>query len=140
MSSLAGFTYEYVPGKSARTLLLLHGTGGNERDMLPLGEQLDPEASLLSPRGNVSENGIARFFSRLAEGVFDREDLAHRTEELAGFVDAARKKHGIDELIGVGYSNGANILLHLICLHPTLLHAAALLRPMSAGLPDTVDH
>ena len=83
------FIHEFVPGSSSRTLLLLHGTGGNERDLIPLGRELDPNAALLSPRGKVLENGMPRFFRRLAEGVFDLEDLKYRTNELADFVTAA---------------------------------------------------
>ena len=83
------FIHEFVPGSSSRTLLLLHGTGGNERDLIPLGRELDPNASLLSPRGKILENGMPRFFRRLAEGVFDLEDLKYRTNELADFVAAA---------------------------------------------------
>jgi len=83
------FLHEFVQGNSNRTLLLLHGTGGNERDLIPLGRELDPNASLLSPRGKILENGMPRFFRRLAEGVFDLEDLKTRTNELADFVIAA---------------------------------------------------
>src|ERR1700693_109038 len=90
------FIHELVPGTSERTLLLLHGTGGNERDLIPLGRELDPNASLLSPRGKVLENGMPRFFRRLAEGVFDLEDLKERTHELAGFVIAAAKHYKSD--------------------------------------------
>jgi hypothetical protein len=83
------FLHEFVPANSSRTLLLLHGTGGNERDLIPLGRELDPNASLLSPRGKILENGMPRFFRRLAEGVFDLEDLKTRTNELADFAVAA---------------------------------------------------
>src|SRR5205823_13715855 len=105
------FIHEFVPGKSGRTFLLLHGTGGNERDLIPLGHDLDPDASLLSPRGKVLENGMPRFFRRLAEGVFDLEDLQKRTHELADFVvsAAAHYKIDINGVVAVGYSNGANI-------------------------------
>src|SRR5215475_13173614 len=88
------FIHEFVPGSSSRTLLLLHGTGGNERDLIPLGRELDPNAAMLSPRGKVLENGMPRFFLRLAEGVFDLEDLQKRTNELADFVTAAAKHYG----------------------------------------------
>src|SRR6516162_6117719 len=87
------FIHEFVPGKSERTLLLLHGTGGNERDLIPLGHELDPSASLLSPRGKILEHGMPRFFRRLAEGVFDLEDLKHRANELADFVSAAAEHY-----------------------------------------------
>ena len=89
MRPVPDFIHEFVPGRSERTLLLLHGTGGNERDLLSLGRELDQNASLLSPRGQVLENGMPRFFRRLAEGVFDLEDLKRRTHELADFVAAA---------------------------------------------------
>src|ERR1700750_382386 len=105
------FSHRFGPGKSSRTLLLLHGTGGNERDLIPLGRELDPNAALLSPRGKVLENGMPRFFRRLAEGVFDFEDLKYRTNELADFVTAAAQHFGLanDQLVAIGYSNGANI-------------------------------
>src|ERR671926_1239219 len=105
------FIHEFLPGSSARTLLLLHGTGGNERDLIPLGRELDPNASLLSPRGKVLENGMPRFFRRLSEGVFDLEDLQKRTHELADFVLSAAEHYKIDkqQIVAVGYSNGANI-------------------------------
>ena len=138
MSSLAGHVYEFEPHEGPRTLLLLHGTGGNENDLLPLGRELDPHAHLLSPLGNVSENGMARFFKRRTEGTFDREDLAVRSAELAAFVRAAAEKHDLVDIVGVGFSNGANILLHMICTDPHLLKAAILLRPMSAALPDSI--
>ena len=104
------FLHEFIPGNSSRTLLLLHGTGGNERDLLPLGRELDPNASLLSPRGKILENGMPRFFRRLAEGVFDLKDLKVRTNELADFVLAAVRHYKLDanHIVGVGYSNGAN--------------------------------
>src|SRR5437016_13061552 len=104
------FIHEFVPGKSERTLLLLHGTGGNERDLIPLGHELDPNAALLSPRGKVLENRMPRFFRRLAEGVFDLEDLQKRTHVLAEFVIAAARHYEIDikNIVAVGYSNGAN--------------------------------
>ena len=87
---ISDFIHDFVPGSSSRTLLLLHGTGGNERDLIPLGRELDPNAALLSPRGKVLENGMPRFFRRLAEGVFDLEDLKYRTNELADFVYSGR--------------------------------------------------
>src|SRR5437762_12612580 len=98
------FIHEFVPGTSERTLLLLYGTVGNERDLIPLGRELDPSAALLSPRGKVLENGMPRFFRRLAEGVFDLEDLEKRTNELADFVAAAAQHYGFssDQLIAVG--------------------------------------
>src|SRR6266853_1584533 len=105
------FIHEFIPGSSERTLLLLHGTGGNEHDLIPLGRGLDPTAALLSPRGRVLENGMPRFFRRLAEGVFDLDDLRQRTHDLAAFVAAASAAYRFDpqRVIAVGYSNGANI-------------------------------
>src|SRR6186713_3682559 len=97
------FIHDFVPGSSQRTLLLLHGTGGNERDLIPLGRELDPNAALLSPRGKVLENGMPRFFRRLAEGVFDLEDLKTRTNELANFLSAAAQHYGFaaDQLVAI---------------------------------------
>jgi len=132
------FVHEFIPGSSTRTLLLLHGTGGNERDLLPLGRELNPEAALLSPRGQVLENGQPRFFRRLAEGVFDVEDLKRRTDELADFVIAASRYYRFDhaELVAVGYSNGANIAASILLRRPGALPAAILLRPMVPLIPD----
>ena len=134
-AELAGFAHNFLPGErdgSGVTLLLLHGTGGNEDDLIPLGKQLLPDAAILSPRGRVSEHGAPRFFRRLAEGVFDHEDLLFRTHELADFVDQAAGEYGFDRsrLVAVGYSNGANIAASLMLLHPGLLRAAVLFRAM----------
>ncbi len=132
------FIHEFVPGTSHWTLLLLHGTGGNERDLIPLGRELDPTASLLSPRGKILENGMPRFFRRLAEGVFDLEDLKTRTNELADFVDAAMRHYELaaDHIVGVGYSNGANIAASILLLRPKIMHAAILFRAMLPLVPD----
>src|SRR5215475_9575905 len=132
------FIHEFVPGSSSRTLLLLHGTGGNERDLIQLGRELDPNAALLSPRGKVLENGMPRFFRRLAEGVFDLEDLKHRTHELTDFVIAAAQHYGFvtDQLVAVGYSNGANIAASMLLLRPDILSAAILFRAMVPLIPD----
>ena len=133
------FIHEFIPGSSSRTLLLLHGTGGNERDLIPLGRELDPNAALISPRGKVLENGMPRFFRRLAEGVFDLEDLQNRTHELADFVAAAAQHYGFasDNVIAVGYSNGANIAASLLLLRPETLSAAILFRAMVPLIPET---
>jgi phospholipase/carboxylesterase len=133
------FVHEFVRGKSERTLLLLHGTGGNERDLIPLGRELDPNASLLSPRGKVLENGMPRFFRRLAEGVFDLEDLKNRTHELADFVVAAARHYKVDikNMIAVGYSNGANIAASILLLRPETFAAAILFRAMVPFVPET---
>ena len=132
------FIHDFVPGSSPRTLLLLHGTGGNERDLVPLGRELDPNAALLSPRGKVLENGMPRFFRRLAEGVFDLEDLKYRTNELADFVSAAAQHYGfaLDNLVAVGYSNGANIAASMLLLRPEIMYAAILFRAMVPLHPD----
>jgi len=132
------FVHEFVIGKSDRTLLLLHGTGGNERDLIPLGQELDPNAALLSPRGKVLEHGMPRFFRRLAEGVFDLEDLQKRTNELADFVISSAKRYEIDkrQIVAVGYSNGANIAASLLLLRAEVLSAAILFRAMVPLTPE----
>ncbi|SFM02132.1 phospholipase/carboxylesterase [Gracilibacillus orientalis] len=124
------------------TLLLLHGTGGTENDLLPLADIVDPDANILSVRGNVSENGMPRFFKRLAEGVFDEEDLLLRTKELHEFLDEAAEEYGFDRnyVIAVGYSNGANIAASLLFHYQDALNAAVLHHPMvprrGIELPD----
>ena len=137
-SSTLGFRHRFVAGTdpAAPPLLLLHGTGGNEDDLLPFGQALRPGAALLSPRGQVLENGMPRFFRRLAEGVFDLDDLRARTAELGEFVDAARREYGLEPPIGVGFSNGANIAAALLLLRPGTLAGAVLLRPMVPLVPD----
>lgn len=124
------------------TLLLLHGTGGTEQDLLPLAEKIDPDANVLSVRGNVSENGMPRFFRRLAEGIFDEEDLIFRTKELNEFLDEAAEKYSFDRnnIIAIGYSNGANIAASLLFHYQDALKAAILHHPMvprrGIDLPD----
>jgi predicted esterase len=132
----------FVPGNSNRTLLLLHGTGGNERDLIPLGRELDANAALLSPRGKVLENGMPRFFRRLAEGVFDLEDLQKRTHELADFVAAAADRYEIDNknIVAVGYSNGANIAASVLLLRPETFSGAILFRAMVPLEPEKPPH
>jgi phospholipase/carboxylesterase len=133
---MPSLSYEHVfePGTNpaAPALLLLHGTGGNESDLLPLGRTLSPGSALLSPRGNVSEHGAPRFFARLGEGVFDPAEVTRRTHELADFIAAAAEKYGLDprRLVAVGFSNGANIAATLLQLRPESLGGAVLLRPM----------
>src|SRR5438046_5615520 len=138
MSLQPDFVHEFVRGTSDRTLVLLHGTGGNERDLIPLGRELDPSAALLSPRGKVLENGMPRFFRRLAEGVFDLEDLEKRTNELADFVAAAAQRYGFaaNNVVAVGYSNGANIAASMLLLRPEVLSAAILFRAMVPFVPE----
>ena len=145
-----GFIHRFIPSnrKEAKaktppvTLLLLHGTGGNEEDMIPLGHEIAPEAAILSPRGKVLEAGMPRFFRRLAEGVFDIEDLKFRTNELADFIENASKLYSFDleYMIAVGYSNGANIASSLLLLRPEILSAAILFRPMVPFIPDTLQN
>lgn len=124
------------------TLLLLHGTGGNELDLLPLAGRIDDEASVLSVRGNILENGMPRFFRRLAEGVFDEEDLVFRTKELNEFLDEAAKTYGFDRenVVAIGYSNGANIAASLLFHYGNALKGAILHHPMvprrGIDLPD----
>ena len=136
----ANFKHRFVPAQapSFPTLLLLHGTGGDENDLLPLGQALAPGAALLSPRGKVLENGMPRFFRRLAMGVFDEQDLRFRSQELAEFVRAASDQYGFDSqnVVAVGYSNGANIAASLLLLHPGVVRAAALFSPMVPLQPD----
>jgi phospholipase/carboxylesterase len=135
-----GFIHNYVPAtdRTRPPLLLLHGTGGDENDLLPFGERLAPGAALLSPRGKVSEQGAARFFRRLAEGVFDQEDLAFRTQELAEFIERARKTYGLAKPIAFGFSNGANIAASLLLKRPEVLAGAVLLRAMTPFEPETL--
>jgi predicted esterase len=138
-ASALGFVHRFVAGRAGRpALLLLHGTGGSEADLLPLGERLAPGAALLSPRGQVLEQGMPRFFRRHAEGVFDQADLARRTDDLAAFVRRAREAYGLGEvpLVAVGYSNGANIAASLLLKGAGVLHGAVLLRPMVPFEPE----
>jgi phospholipase/carboxylesterase len=133
-----GFIHRFIPatqpGRPA--LLLLHGTGGDENDLVPLGAQLSPGSALLSPRGKVTENGMPRFFRRLAEAVFDLPDLKTRTAELADFIAAARKAYDIEAPVAVGFSNGANIATALLLTRPEALSGAVLLRAMLAFEPE----
>jgi phospholipase/carboxylesterase len=140
VSGAGDFTHRFVPGTRADglTLLLLHGTGGNEDDLLPLGGILAPGAALLSPRGRVLENGMPRFFRRLAEGVFDHEDLLARTHELAAWVDAAAAHYGLDrgKVVAAGFSNGANVAASMMLLHPGSLAGGVLFRAMVPFEPE----
>jgi predicted esterase/catechol 2,3-dioxygenase-like lactoylglutathione lyase family enzyme len=140
-----GFIHRYIPPAEGElagstTLLLLHGTGGDEEDLLPLGRALLPGAGMLSPRGKVLERGAPRFFRRLAEGVFDQEDLAKRTDELGDFVAAATKTYELerDGIVAVGFSNGANIAASLLFRRPGVLRGAVLLSPMVPFEVDTL--
>jgi predicted esterase len=134
-----GFVHRFAVGRAgAPALLLLHGTGGSESDLLPLGERLAPGAALLSPRGQVLEHGMPRFFRRLAEGEFDQADLARRTDDLAAFVRRAREAYGLGDapMVAVGFSNGANIAASLLLRGTGVLDGAVLLRPMVPFEPD----
>jgi predicted esterase len=136
------FNHVYHPParRDAPVLLLLHGTGGNEHDLIPLKDALMPDAGLLSPRGQVLERGMPRFFRRLAEGVFDIEDLKQRTHDLAGFLAESAAHYGFhaDQLIATGFSNGANIAASLLLLAPGALAGAILFRAMVPLVPDTL--
>ncbi|MGY0402232.1 alpha/beta hydrolase [Carnobacterium jeotgali] len=127
------------------TLLLLHGTGGTERDLLPLAAEIDPSANVLSVRGNILENGMSRFFRRLAEGIFDEEDLIFRTKELNEFLDEAAEQYEFNRtnILALGYSNGANIAASLLFHYENALSGAILHHPMvprrGIALPDLTD-
>ena len=139
------FIHRFVPPNSnakeaKQTLLLLHGTGGNEDDLIPLGKELAPNASILSVRGKVLENGMPRFFRRLEEGVFDIEDLKIRTDELAEFIVKSSSAYMFDaeSVIAVGYSNGANIAASLLLRRPEVLAGAILFRAMVPFIPTVM--
>lgn len=127
-----GFVHRYEPAttQGRAPLLLLHGTGGDENDLLPLGRMLSPGAALLSPRGRVLEHGMPRFFRRLAEGVFDHDDVRREADALADFVMAAREGCGMPAPIAVGFSNGANIAAAVLYRRPEALAGAVLMRAM----------
>ena len=137
MNDILG-THYWEQGSSELTLLLLHGTGGTEHDLVDLGRAVHPTAHLLSPRGRVSENGMARYFRRLAEGVFDREDLHRRTKELAGFVEEAARAYGFNpaRVVAMGFSNGANIAASLLLGGYAVPAAAILFAPMVPFEPE----
>ena len=141
MPDTDAFTHRFIPvGKRSPILLLLHGTGGNEDDLLDLGRSLHPGAALLSPRGKILENGMPRFFRRLAEGVFDEADLIQRTHELADFAGAAAAEYDFQtrKIVAIGYSNGANIAASMLLLRPKTLAGAVLLRAMLPIVPEAV--
>ncbi|MGB5107184.1 MAG: alpha/beta hydrolase [Candidatus Zixiibacteriota bacterium] len=140
MNQNLNFTHEYLPPRNAGndyTLLLLHGTGGSQFDLIPVGERLLPTSAILSPLGKVTENGMARFFRRLSPGVFDLDDLRFRTTELAEFVKQAASAYNLNRnrMVGAGYSNGANIAASLLLAQPETLRTAVLFRPMVPFVP-----
>ncbi|MGV7212331.1 alpha/beta hydrolase [Bradyrhizobium sp. UFLA05-112] len=132
MSQLS-FIHRFEKGtrRDLAPLLLLHGTGGDENDLIPLGRMVAPDRALLSARGQVLEGGAPRFFRRLAEGVFDEADVVRRAHDLADFVDATRNEYGIAAPVALGYSNGANIAAAILLLRPQTLRGAVLLRAMA---------
>lgn len=138
---LEGFTYVVSPGTDTSTgVMLLHGTGGDEYDLLDLGTVTAPGTTLISPRGRAPENGMNRWFSRHAAGVLDEEDIRRRALELSRFIPAARNRHGIstDGLWALGFSNGANMAAAMLLLYPNAFSGAILMRPMLPLKPDTL--
>jgi phospholipase/carboxylesterase len=127
------FAHRFEAGAdpTATPLLLLHGTGGDEDHLLPFGHFIAPGAPLLSPRGKALERGMARFFRRLSEGVFDEEDIIRRAQELVDFIAEARVAYSLAAPIAVGYSNGANIAAAVLLLHPQALGGAILMRAIA---------
>jgi len=136
------FVHRFVPspGGSNLTLLLLHGTGGDENDLIQIGRELAPKAALLSLRGRVLENGMPRFFRRFSEGVFDINDLTDQTHALVRFILESSRAYGFraDGVVAVGYSNGANIAGSTLILHPEALAGAILVRPMVPFMPEVM--
>jgi predicted esterase len=134
---MSEFHYRWHPG-SGRTILALHGTGGDESDLIPLVKMVDPDAAILSPRGRVSENGANRFFRRFAEGIFDQENMREETAALADFVSAQAQEHGFDpaQMIALGFSNGANMAASLLLRRTELLRGAILFRAMVPFEPE----
>lgn len=141
MTDDLGFIHRFVPAEDAdsgETLVVLHGTGGNENDLIGVGQTIAPGAAILSPRGNVLENGAPRFFKRVAEGVFDPKEVRTRGEELARFIRAAIAKYALDagRIYALGYSNGANVASTVMFIDPRLLQGAILFRPMLVLEPE----
>ena len=141
MTEDLGFIHRFVPAEdsaSGETMIVLHGTGGDENDLIGIGQTIAPGAAILSPRGNVLENGAPRFFRRLAEGVFDPKEVRSRAEELARFIRAAIIKYGLDatRIYTLGYSNGANVASTVMFIEPRLIQGAILFRPMLVFEPE----
>ncbi|HEX7938062.1 MAG TPA: alpha/beta hydrolase [Gemmatimonadaceae bacterium] len=141
-SQLEGYDYRHEAGSdaSAPVLLLLHGTGGDENDLIPFARLVSPGSAVVSPRGNVSENGAARYFRRIREGVFDLEDLALRTAALLKFLKAAAKAHtfSTDHVVALGFSNGANVAASMMLTEPSTLRHGILIRAMQPFQPATL--
>jgi phospholipase/carboxylesterase len=142
MTDDLGFVHRFLPSEhptSRDTMLVLHGTGGDENDLVSLGQTISPGAAILSPRGNVLENGAPRFFKRLAEGVFDPQEVRSRAEEMARFIEAATARYALDpeRIFALGYSNGANAASTVMFIRPGLIKGAILLRPMLVYEPET---
>jgi phospholipase/carboxylesterase len=140
-----GFIHRFVPAEdpaSRETLVVLHGTGGDENDLIGIGQAIAPGAAILSPRGNVLENGAPRFFKRLAEGVFDPKEVRSRAEELARFVRAATVTYRLDptRIFAFGYSNGANVASTVMLVEPGIFVGSILLRPMLVYEPTEKTH
>lgn len=137
------YIYRAAPEKAEYTLLLLHGTGGDEQDLLPLADNFGKNLNVLSLRGNVTEQGMPRFFKRLGMGIFDEDDLRFRTEEMISFLNDLSKELNFDvnKIVALGYSNGANIIGSTLALHPGFFAGAILYRPMQPykTMPDTKD-
>jgi phospholipase/carboxylesterase len=133
MAPELAYIHRFEPGAEPGhpPVLLLHGTGGDETDLLPLGREIAPGTALLSPRGNVLENNMPRFFRRFREGLFDEDDVRRRASELSHFVAEARRAYGLAEPLALGYSNGANIAAAVLLLHPKTLVGAILFRAMA---------
>jgi phospholipase/carboxylesterase len=141
MTDDIGFIHRFVPAEdktSAETLVVLHGTGGDENDLIGIGQAIAPGAAILSPRGNVLENRAPRFFRRLAEGVFDPKEVHSRGDELSRFIRAAISRYGLnpERVFALGYSNGANIASTVMFIDPELLRGAIMFRPMMVFEPD----
>jgi phospholipase/carboxylesterase len=138
----SSFIHNFVPGKLQSTVLVLHGQGGDENDLLPIARALAPGAAFLSPRGKASERGATRFFARVSQDVFDEAEVRMRTAELADWVSTATAEHGLDaaKVYGFGFSNGASIAASMMLLHPEVLAGGLLLRPRTiiepSPLPD----
>jgi len=131
------YTHKVLPGSPGRPLLFVfHGTGADENQLLSLGRDLAPQATIISPRGDVSEHGAARFFRRTGEGVYDMDDLARATQKMAGFVKAHVEAAKPSTVLGLGYSNGANIVASVVFAEPSLFDAAVLMHPLIPFEPE----